>query len=88
MNMLLSFESPLEFLLRYTVLAGIVVAIVGVVIYALAKRITQAKRHTDEIDPKDKLCVTLRVIGICLILLAFILIALPIENTFYVLPTI
>ncbi len=82
--MLLSFESPLEFMLRYTVITGAVVAIIGCVLMMLAKRITQAKRNVDEIEKNDRLYVTLKIVGLCLLLIGMIIIALPIEDTFYV----
>lgn len=80
---LLSFVSVWEFLLRYTVIAGVVVASIGVAICMLAKRITMAKRHTDTIQKSDKLYQALIVTGLCLILLGLVFIALPIENTFF-----
>ena len=83
MSNILSFVSPLEFLLRYTVIIGIVIAVVGVSILFMAKRITLAKRNTDILDKSDKLYQALLIVGIALILVAMIIIALPIENTFY-----
>lgn len=84
MSLLLSFESPLEFLLRYTVIAGIIVAIVGTAICMMAKRITMAKRNNDYIDKSDRLYATLMFLGVAFILVGMILIALPIDATFYV----
>lgn len=83
MSTLLSFVSVWEFLLRYTVISGMVVAAVGVAICMLAKRITLAKRHTDSLPKNDKLYQGLMLTGVCFILLGLILIALPIETTFY-----
>lgn len=83
MSTLLSFVSIWEFILRYTVIAGIVVSAIGVAICMLSKRITMAKRHSDSIMKNDKLYQGLVIVGVCLILLGLILIALPIENTFY-----
>lgn len=83
MSTLLSFVSVWEFLLRYTVISGMVVAAIGVAICMLAKRITMFKRHTDTLPQNDKLYKGLFITGICLILIGLILIALPIENTFY-----
>ncbi len=83
MSTLLSFVSVWEFLLRYTVISGMVVAAIGVAICMLAKRITLAKRHTDSLPKNDKLYQGLMLTGVCLILLGLILIALPIETTFY-----
>lgn len=84
MNLLLSFERPLEFLLRYTVITGILLAIIGTALCLLAKRITISKRGTTEIQKNDSLYLTLLVTGLCFILLGVIFIALPIPDTFYV----
>lgn len=83
MSTLLSFVSIWEFILRYTVIAGIAVSAIGVAICMLSKRITMAKRHSDSIMKNDKLYQGLIIVGVCLILLGLILIALPIENTLY-----
>ncbi|MBQ9795858.1 MAG: hypothetical protein IJW36_02735 [Clostridia bacterium] len=74
---------PLEFLLRYTVIAGIVCAVIGTAICMMAKRITMAKRQQVEIDRKDRLYVGLQCVGLFFILLGMILIALPVEATLF-----
>lgn len=74
---------PLEFLLRYTVISGIVIAIIGTAICMMAKRITMAKRQQVEINKQDKLYTTLICVGIFLILIGMIVMVLPIEGTFY-----
>ena len=84
MSLLLSFSSPLEFLLRYTVITGIIIAIIGTAICMLAKRITIAKRDQDFVSKGDRLYSTLMFLGIALILVGMIFIALPIDATFYV----
>ena len=83
MSTLLSFVSPLEFLLRYTVITGIVIAVIGASICFMAKRITMAKRKSDEISKSDRLDVGLMVTGICFILVGMIIMVLPIDATFY-----
>lgn len=83
MNNLLSFVSPLEFLLRYTVIIGIVVAIIGVAILLSAKRITMAKRKQEEINKNDSFYNALRIVGICLILAGMIIMVLPVNATLY-----
>ena len=83
MSLLLSFVNPLEFLLRYTVLAGVAVAIIGAAICFMAKRITMAKRNVAQINKQDKLYVALMLAGISLILIGMIIMVLPIEGTFY-----
>lgn len=84
MNMLLSFTSPMEFLLRYTVITGIIIAIIGTAMCFTAKRITLAKRKTDFLDKSDRLYVTIMLLGVAFILVGMIVMVLPIENTFYV----
>lgn len=83
MSTLLSFVSPLEFLLRYTVITGIVIAVIGASICFMAKRITMAKRKSDEISKSDRFYVGLMVTGICFILVGMIIMVLPIDATFY-----
>ena len=74
---------PLEFLLRYNVIAGIICATIGVAIYLMAKRITMAKEHKVEIARNNKTLVTLQCIAILFIIAGIILIALPFEATLY-----
>ena len=83
MSFILAFANPLEYILRYTVLAGIAVAVIGAAICFMAKRITMAKRNVAQVDKQDKLYVTLLLIGISLILIGMIVMVLPIEGTFY-----
>ena len=82
MTLFLAME-PLEFLLRYTVITGIIIAIIGTALCMMAKRITMARRRQVEIDKKDRLYITLMFLGLAFILIGMIIIALPIEATFY-----
>ncbi|MBR6778816.1 MAG: hypothetical protein IKM43_01515 [Clostridia bacterium] len=84
MSTLLSFVSPLEFLLRYTVITGVLIAIAGVALCLMAKRITMLKRKQDEINKSDRLYITLMLVGLGFILIGMIIIALPIDATFYI----
>lgn len=83
MNKLLSFSSPLEFLLRYTVITGIFIAIIGLAIVFMCKRITMAVRKQDVLDKSDKLYITLFTVGIVLILVGAIVMIFPISDTLY-----
>lgn len=83
MSLILSFVNPLEFILRYTVLAGIAIAVIGVSICFMAKRITMAKRNVAQINKQDKLYTTLLLVGICFILVGMIVMALDIPATLY-----
>ena len=42
----------------------------------MAKRITKVVRKSDTIDDNDKLYNTLKIVGVCLILLAFALLTI------------
>lgn len=82
MSLFLAME-PLEFLLRYTVITGVIIAIIGTSICMMAKRITMAKRKVVEINKKDRLYSTLMLLGLAFILIGMIIMVLPIEATFY-----
>ncbi len=82
MNKILELTS-FEWLLRYNVIIGAVVCMLGVAMCILAKRITMAIRKTEECNKNDRIYLTLFVVGICLVLLGMIVIALPIDSTFY-----
>ena len=75
--------SPLEYLLRYTVIIGMLVSAIGVAICIMSKKITLKKRNTSELDKSDKLYFTLMMVGFGLILAGMIIIALPYGATFY-----
>ena len=83
MSTILSFVSPWEFILRYTVIAGMIIMAFGVAMLLLAKKITMVKRGSDLIDKNDKLYVALMYVGIGLILLGMIIAVLPVEATLY-----
>ena len=74
---------PLEFLLRYNVIVGVIFAIIGAAICMMAKRITMAKRQQVEINKNDKYYVRLQLIGVAFIILGMICIALPLETSLY-----
>ncbi len=85
MSTLLSFVNPLEFLLRYTVIGGTVLAIIGLAICLLAKRITMAVRKQDSINKQDRVYLALLITGIAFMLIGMIVIALPVDATLYTL---
>lgn len=80
---LLSFVSPLEFLLRYTVIFGILFAVAGFVVIVLAKPITLKKKNMSVLNKNDKFYLTLLIVGLGLIMLGMIIMALPISATLY-----
>lgn len=82
MTLFLAME-PLEFLLRYSVITGVIIAIIGSAICMMAKRITMTVRKQVEINKSDRLYSTLMLLGLAFILIGMIVIALPLEGTFY-----
>jgi len=84
MSLILSFVNPLEFLLRYVVITGIIVCAIGVAICLMAKRIVKAKYKTEIVDGANKLYTTIMLLGLGFILAGMIIMVLPIEATFYV----
>ncbi len=82
MSILLAMH-PLDFMLRYTVISGIVLAIIGTAICMMAKRITMAKRRQMEVSKQDKFYTGLIVFGVALILIGMVVMVLPVEATFY-----
>lgn len=74
---------PLEFLLRYTVITGVIITMIGVALSMMAKRIVMAKRNQVEISKNDRLYVTLKYLALAFIVIGMIVMVLPIEATFY-----
>ncbi len=83
MSAFLSFSSPLEFLLRYTVIAGVVISVIGLALVFMCKRLTMAIRKQDILDKSDKLYTTLFTVGIIIFLIGLIVMVLPINDTLY-----
>ena len=67
MSMLL-FVDLMTRLNQVNVIVGIVLAVVGLALAFLAKRITRVFRHSDEIADNDKLFITIKAIGLVLVL--------------------
>lgn len=66
-----------EFIQRGNVILGIVLAILGVGFWLLAKSIAHTVRKTDDIKPNDAILIGVKVFGLVLVLVGMILIALP-----------
>lgn len=74
MNLMLSFWSTLSERLQLPMFtAGIVLAVLGVAIGVLAKRITRVVRKSNTIEDNDKVLVSLKLVGLILLFLALIL---------------
>ena len=82
MTLFLAME-PLDFLLRYTVIAGVIIMIIGTSLCMTAKRVTMAVKKQVEINKKDRMYATLMLLGLAFIMIGMIIMVLPIEATFY-----
>lgn len=60
-----------------TVIIGMIVAVVGISLVFLAKRLTRAFKRTDDVADNDKLYTALKIIGLVFILAGLILVAIP-----------
>lgn len=52
---------------------AIIFAALGIACALIAKRVTKMVRKTDEVKPDDKLLITLKIVGLVLILAGFVL---------------
>ena len=66
-----------EFIQRGNVILGIILAIVGVACWLLAKNLAQAVRKTTDVKPNDAVLIGCKVFGLVLVLVGMILLALP-----------
>ncbi len=72
MNSLLAFVDLLTRLNQINVIIGIILAVVGLSVVFLAKRITVSIRRTDDVSDDDKVHVTLKIIGLILVIAGLI----------------
>ena len=74
MSIMLSFWSTISEKLQLPMFtAGIVLAILGVTIGFLAKRITRVVRKSNTIENNDKILISLKLVGLILLFFALIL---------------
>lgn len=66
-----------EFIQKGNVICGIILAIVGVAAWLLAKNIAQTVRKTNAIKPNDAILIGVKVAGLVSLLIGMVLIALP-----------
>ncbi|MBE5746026.1 MAG: hypothetical protein E7359_01930 [Clostridiales bacterium] len=72
MNYLLNGVTLLETLTKVEFLTSIILGSIGLAIICLAKRITKTIRKTNFIMPDDKIFITIKVVGLILVVIAFI----------------
>ncbi len=71
MSMLL-FVDLMTRLNQVNVIVGIVLAVVGLALAFLAKRLTRCFRHTTDIADNDKLLITMKAIGLIFVIAGLI----------------
>lgn len=72
MNNLLNAVGLLETIMKVEFLTSIILGALGFAVICLAKRVTKTIRKTNFIAPDDKVYVIIKVIGLILVVLAFI----------------
>ena len=67
-----------EFLVKFNVILGIIIAAVGVASLIIAPRLSQAINKSEKVDKSSKSYIGCKVVGLVCVLLGMILIALPV----------
>ncbi len=67
-----------EFIQKGNVIAGIVLAIVGIACWLLAKNVAEAVRKTTQVKSNDTVLIGFKVAGLVGLLLGMVLIAIPV----------
>lgn len=70
------FGNILEMIMSVEVIIGICFAVLGVATSVLARRITRIIRKRNEIDDNDSVLVTIKVVGLVFMLVAFLILVL------------
>ena len=83
MSLILSFVSPLEFLLRYTVIIGILISSVGVALCLMAKKLSSNNSEEGQSNKQTSVYEKMGTIGFALVLVGMIVMILPFEATLY-----
>ena len=73
MKYLLNAIGLLETIMKVEFLTSIILGAIGFAVICLARRITKTIRKTNFISPDDKVYVIIKVIGLILVVLAFII---------------
>ncbi len=74
MSLMLSFWSTISERFQLPMFTlGIILAVLGVAIGVLAKRITRVVRKSNTIENNDKILISLKLVGLILLFLALIL---------------
>ena len=73
MNLICAQVSLLEIIAQTEFLTAIILGILGTALIFLAKRITKTIRKTNFISADDKVYISLKLLGVCFVLIAFVM---------------
>lgn len=80
MKYLLNGATLIETLMKVEFLTSIILGALGLAVIVLAKRITKTIRKTNFITPDDKIYIIIKVIGLILVVIAFVVLLLASLN--------
>ena len=74
---------PMEFILRYNVIAAMIIAGIGVGLLFSAKKITRYTKKIDKVEKDNKFLQKIQAAGWLLILIGMVVMILPFEATLF-----
>ena len=74
--MLAVMDEFVEWIKRWPIILALVLCVLGVSLGILARRITRVVRKTNEIDDKDRLMITLKVLSIVMLFISVLIVVL------------
>jgi len=80
MNYLLNAVGFIETIMKVEFLTSVLLGALGFAVICLAKRITKTIRKTNLIAPDDKIYITIKIIGLILVVLAFVVLLIASIN--------
>ena len=76
MNLICSTVGFVEIVTKAEFMTAIILGVLGTALIFLAKRITKTIRNTNFISADDKVYILFRIIGVCFVLIAFVMMIL------------
>lgn len=80
MNYLLNAVGFIETIMKVDFLTSVLLGALGFAVICLAKRITKTIRKTNLIAPDDKIYIAIKIVGLILVVLAFVVLLIASIN--------
>lgn len=80
MNLICKTAGFVEIITKAEFLTAIILGILGTALIFLAKRITKTIRNTNFISADDKVYILFKLIGVCFVLIAFVMMIIGSTN--------